>query len=79
MQQSEKPNTHERIKQKTGLRSPMFIFGGFMTLFYLGLGTAILVNKSFLQGIPVDFRSIFAILLIIYGLYRGYRIFADNR
>jgi len=48
-----------------------------MTLLYLGLGTALLVDKTLFEGIPVQYRNIFAVLLLVYGLYRGWRVYWD--
>ena len=55
----------------------MLILGFAMTLFYLILGAWLLLDKTFLSGIPADFRNIFAVLVLIYGTYRGWRIWAD--
>ena len=56
---------------------PLLILGISMTLFYLGLGAWLLLDKSFLPDIQVEFRNIFAILLLVYGSYRGWRVYAD--
>lgn len=48
-----------------------------MTIFYIGLGAWLLLDKSFLSGIPADFRNIFAIMVLVYGLYRSWRVYAD--
>lgn len=71
-------STDERLRRRNAIRRPMLIFGIAMTAFYLILGTYLFVDKSFLPGIPSDFRNIFAGLLVVYGLYRGYRIYADH-
>jgi hypothetical protein len=71
-------STNERIRKRRSLRTPMLLFGVAMTLFYLGLGAYLLFDAAFLPGIPSEFRDVFAFLLIIYGLYRGYRIYADH-
>ena len=68
----------ERIRSRRGILSPMLILGAIMTIFYLGLGGYILIDRSFLPKIPSEFRSIFAGMLIIYGLYRGWRTWADH-
>lgn len=57
----------------------MLIFGSAMTIFYLFLGGMLLFQKSFLPTVPIEFRSIFAVMLIIYGAYRGWRVYADLR
>ena len=77
IERTERPNTHDRLKKKRG--NPMMIFGSAMTLFYLGLGSTLMINNSFLPSFTSEFRPIFAVMLIIYGLYRGYRLFVDSR
>ncbi|MCB0523484.1 MAG: hypothetical protein R3A50_15155 [Saprospiraceae bacterium] len=72
-------STDKRIRKKLSFRSPMLFVGFAMTLFYLVLGTWLLADKSFLSAMPTDFRDIFAIMLVVYGLYRGWRIWADTR
>lgn len=69
--------TDDRIRTRRNFRNPMLLLGGIMTIFYLALGSYILVEKSFLPGIPADFRSTFAVMLLIYGAYRGWRVYAD--
>ncbi|MBK8965621.1 MAG: hypothetical protein R3D58_23000 [Saprospiraceae bacterium] len=71
-------STNERLRSRSSIRTPIVIFGTAMTLFYLGMGTYLFIDKSFLPGIPADFRSVFAGLLLIYGIYRGYRLYADH-
>lgn len=71
-------DTNDRLRKRSSIRTPMIIFASAMTVFYLGLGSYLFLDKSFLPGIPADFRNIFAGLLIIYGLYRGYRIYSDH-
>ncbi len=56
---------------------PLLILGISMTVFYIGLGTWLLADKSFLSGIPTDFRDIFAIMILLYGSYRGWRVYTD--
>lgn len=67
----------DRIRKS--VRLPLLIVGGVMTLFYLSLGSAILFIPTFLQKIPDQFRTVFGTLLIVYGLYRGWRIYADSK
>ena len=70
-------STDDRIRTRRNFRNPMLILGGTMTIFYLALGSYILVEKSFLPGIPADFRTVFDVMLLIYGAYRGWRVYAD--
>ncbi len=69
--------TDERIRNRRAFRNPILIIGGVMTFFYLCLGTALLAFPEFLPNIPPDFRIIFAIMLLVYGAYRGWRVYVD--
>lgn len=70
-------SSDNRIRKKLSFRNPMLILGFAMTAFYFVLGAWLLLDKSFLTGIPTDFRNFFAIMLLIYGAYRGWRVYAD--
>lgn len=70
-------STDDRIRNRRNFRSPMLILGIALTLFYLVLGTWLLADKNFLAGIPVEFRNIFAITVLIYGVFRGWRVYND--
>ena len=70
-------STDDRLRNRRTIRNPMLIFGFVMTVFYLGLGAYLLLNKSFLPNIPIEFRNIFATMLLVYGGYRGWRVYAD--
>ncbi len=67
---------HREHRRRT-VRGPIMILGTVMTLVYLGLGISLLADKTFFEGIPMEFRNIFAVLLIVYGLYRGWRVYWD--
>lgn len=69
--------TDDRIRNRRNFRSPLLIIGLTMTLVYLCLGIYIWIEKSFLPGIPSEFRNIFAGMLIMYGIFRGWRIYQD--
>jgi len=71
-------STDEHIRKRRHFRTPLLILGICMTLFYLGLGAWLLLDKSFLAGIPVEFRNIFAVMVLVYGSYRGWRLYADH-
>ncbi|MFN0215606.1 MAG: hypothetical protein ACKVT2_15220 [Saprospiraceae bacterium] len=68
-------SSDERIRNKA--RLPMLILGLSMTTFYVVLGSWLLLDQAFLSYIPTEFRNIFAIMLIIYGTYRGWRVYSD--
>ncbi len=70
-------STDDRIRKRRNFRMPLLILGLSMTVFYLGLGSWLLLDKSFLADIQLEFRNIFATMLLIYGIYRGWRVYAD--
>ncbi|MDX2281361.1 MAG: hypothetical protein NW218_17370 [Saprospiraceae bacterium] len=70
-------STDERIRNRRNFRTPIIILGVAMTLFYLVLGSMLLIQKSFLPTIPETFRTIFAVMILVYGAYRGWRVYAD--
>lgn len=70
-------SSDDRIRKRLTFRRPLFFLGLLMTLFYMVLGSWLLADKSFLPGIPVEFRNIFAVLVLVYGTYRGWRVYAD--
>ena len=70
-------STDERLSNRRFIRNPMLILGFTMTAIYFGLGIYLFLDKSFLAGIPSEFRNIFAAMLLIYGAYRGWRVYAD--
>lgn len=70
-------STDERIRKRRNFRMPLLILGLSMTAFYLGLGSWLLLDKSFLADIQLEFRNIFAIMLLVYGVYRGWRVYVD--
>jgi hypothetical protein len=70
-------STDERIRKKRSFRNPMLLLGAAMTIFYVVLGSWILIDPAFLPYIPDSFRNVFALLVLIYGSYRGWRVWAD--
>lgn len=71
-------SSDDQIRNRRSFKMPLLILGVCMTVFYIGLGSLLLLNKTFLSGIQVEFRNIFAIMLLVYGTYRGWRVYADN-
>jgi len=55
----------------------MLLIGIAMTTFYVVLGALLLFAKDFLPDVRTEFRNIFAGMLIVYGIYRGWRVYAD--
>ncbi len=70
-------SSDERIRNRRHFRNPMLIIGITMTVFYFCFGTYLLVSADALPNVPVEFRNIFASMLLIYGSYRGWRIYQD--
>lgn len=70
-------SSDDRIRKKSNVRMPMLILGFTMTAFYVVLGSWLLLDKTFLAYIPAEFRNIFAIMMLVYGVYRGWRVYAD--
>ncbi len=71
-------STDDRIRKKRSFRNPMLLMGLAMTIFYLVLGVWLLADPNALPGIPSEFRNIFAAMVLIYGGYRGWRVWADH-
>ena len=70
-------STDDRIRNTRKFRNPLFILGIAMTAFYVILGSLLLFVKDFLPEVRSEFRNIFAGMVIIYGVYRGWRVYAD--
>ena len=70
-------SSDDRIRNNRSFRNPVLIVGFVMTLFYFVFGGWLLLDKTLLPGIPADFRNLFAAMLLIYGFYRGWRVWAD--
>ena len=70
-------STDDRVRHR--VRGPMMIMGAAMTLIYIGIGAALLLKRSFAVDVPSPFRESLAVMLIIYGLYRGWRVYEDNK
>lgn len=54
--------------------SPMNIFSLFMVVVYIGLGIFILLTDKF-DYVPSAFRTLFAIIMILYGIFRFVRVY----
>ena len=70
-------SSSDRIRRSRSVTNPMKWFGMVMSGFYLVAGLFILFDKKYVVGIPPDLKNIFAILLLIYGIYRGWRVYMD--
>jgi hypothetical protein len=52
----------------------MNIFSLFMVLVYIGLGIFLLITDKF-DYVPSAFRTVFAGILILYGIFRFVRVY----
>lgn len=73
------PPTDERVRRHRKMRQPMFFLGITMTLAYIFLGLFLLLDKGRLSDtvLSEELLNIFAVLLMVYGLYRGWRVYKD--
>ena len=70
-------STDQRIRSRRLFRHPMLIIGGAMVIFYLCFGIFIFLRKDVFADFPAEFLHIFATLLIVYGVYRGWRLYEE--
>ena len=70
-------SSDERIRNRRSFRNPMLVFGLVMIIFYFGFGAYLLLFPGALPNVPSQFLHTFAALLLIYGGYRGWRIYKD--
>lgn len=70
-------STDERIRNRSSLRYPLMIIGAVMAIFFIGFGAYLLIDKDFLPQIPAQFRNIFAVMLLLYGIFRGWRVYSE--
>lgn len=73
------PTTDERVRRHKKTRQPLFFLGITMTLVYVFLGLFLLADKQSFAGtgLSAELLNIFAVLLIGYGAYRGWRVYKD--
>lgn len=70
-------HSDDRVRKRATFRRPMILLGVVMTVFYIVLGLLLLLQENFLPTLPTDLRNIFAVLVLVYGSYRGWRVYAD--
>jgi hypothetical protein len=68
-------SSEERIRRRA--RGPILIFGAALTLIYIVFGSGLLLFPSFMPGVPDTYRNIFAGVLLLYGIFRGWRVYSD--
>ena len=62
------------------LKYVVYIFKMVMALVYIVLGFAfIFKNEGIGKLVPLEYMPILGVLLIVYGLFRGYRAFSAER
>lgn len=50
-----------------------------MFLIYLGMGILLIFTKYFMQSVDPIYRIIFGIVLILYGMFRLFKTFRNNK
>lgn len=71
-------SSDDRIRDPRGpLRKTMLIVGLTMTLFFIGFGAWILLDPNAMAGMQPQYRTIFGATVLIYGIFRGWRIYND--
>jgi len=70
-------STDDRIRNRRSFRNPMLIMGMAMAIFFAFFGAYLLLDKNFLSQIPAQFRNIFAVMVLLYGLFRGWRVYSE--
>lgn len=63
--------------ENKGAKTSRTIFGIFMIIIYVGMGVLLLINFFGWESGPWEWlRWVGGVLLIVYGIWRGYRQFA---
>jgi len=50
-------------------------FGLFMCLIYILLGVAMITGSPLFSNIPKKYTLVMGAIMIVYGLFRGYRVY----
>ncbi len=66
--------SNNKFKQKSPLQRFLFIFGLFFFVIYLGLGCMFILWKDMPITLDYTSRALFGGVLIIYGIFRFYRL-----
>jgi hypothetical protein len=53
-------------------------FGIVMVVLYITLGTTIIFKAAHIPNIPPAYAQIFGIMLIFYGIFRGYKVYRNH-
>ncbi|MBL7803953.1 MAG: hypothetical protein JNL02_09480 [Saprospiraceae bacterium] len=71
-------SSDERIRKRQGpFRTAMLIIGLSMTIFFIGFGAWLLLVPASIPDLPAEYRNIFGVTVLVYGIYRGWRVYAD--
>ncbi len=68
----------ESTEKKSFLKTILKSFNYFMVLFYIIIGTYMLISVKLLNYLSPVQKNGIGILLIVYGLFRGYRVYKNN-
>jgi hypothetical protein len=71
-------STDDRIRKRRSLRNPLIIMGFGMAIFFVCFGAYLLLDKTYLAHIPIEFRNIFAVMVLLYGVFRGWRVYSEH-
>ncbi len=71
--------TSERIRRGDSVNNPVRWVKVLLALTYIGVGVYFLFfEKTMNEGFYLQFRYIFGILAIVYGIFRGWRAYAEH-
>ena len=60
---------------QTTYQKSMMVVGVMMTLVYLGLAAFIFLYGDRFTAIPKEFKPVFASILLMYGIFRGWKVY----
>ncbi|MBN8684645.1 MAG: hypothetical protein J0L99_18485 [Chitinophagales bacterium] len=70
-------STDQRIRSRKAFRQPMAVIGICMTVFYIGFGSFLLLYPNLISAYPAFIQQLFAAMLLVYGVFRGWRVYND--
>jgi len=68
----------EQLKNKNLLKKTIKGFGYFMVVFYLVIGVFLLTTDRLQNHLTPIQKNGIGVIVIVYGIFRGYRIFKDK-
>lgn len=60
------------------MKNFLLYFRFFIALFYAGIGIYMIVYSSTQKLMPPNYSIIFGAILIVYGIFRGYRTYKND-